>query len=230
MSAERHAQPAPSAPLAAVAAEGPTPGSEPESRGESGGESRGDPGPDSSSDSSRLGAESVGRYLARQRELRGISLHELSTLTRIPLRSLERLESGRFDGEADGFVRGFVRTVADALDLDPDDTVARMLAEVQIQDERVGRGPWAARLVAAALLLVVLGLGLAGVRALVSGESGAAGVESDRIVRRDPVRALAELTTAAGPPPPAETRTGGRSEGASEDAPPPAAPAEVALP
>ena len=72
---------------------------------------------------------SIGSYLARQRRLRGIELEELAAVTRIPRRSLERLESGAFDGVTDGFVRGFVRTVADAIGLDPDDAVTRMLAE-----------------------------------------------------------------------------------------------------
>ena len=71
----------------------------------------------------------IGEYLRRQRVLRGISIEELSALTRIPLRSLERLECGEFDGETDGFVRGFVRTVAAAVGLDADDTIARMLKE-----------------------------------------------------------------------------------------------------
>ena len=37
---------------------------------------------------------SIGRYLARQRSMRGISVEELAAMTRIPRRSLERLESG----------------------------------------------------------------------------------------------------------------------------------------
>jgi hypothetical protein len=49
------------------------------------------------------GAEcSVGRYLAGQRRLRNISLDELATLTKIPRRSLERLEAGLFDDVPDG--------------------------------------------------------------------------------------------------------------------------------
>lgn len=72
---------------------------------------------------------SIGAYIARQRKLRGISLEQLELLTRIPRRSLERLESGAFDAEPDGFVRGFVRTVSVAIGLDPDDTVTRMLVE-----------------------------------------------------------------------------------------------------
>jgi cytoskeletal protein RodZ len=72
---------------------------------------------------------SVGRYLARQRRLRGVSLDELAGLTKIPLRSLERLEDGAFDHQADGFTRGFVRTVAEALGLDAEEAVMRLLGE-----------------------------------------------------------------------------------------------------
>jgi cytoskeletal protein RodZ len=72
---------------------------------------------------------SVGRYLAGQRRLRNISLDELATLTKIPRRSLERLEGGFFDGVPDGFARGFVRTVAEALGLDSEEAVMRLLRE-----------------------------------------------------------------------------------------------------
>ncbi len=79
--------------------------------------------------SASRGPESIGAYLARQRELRGISLEEVEALTHIPRRSLERLEAGLHDRDPDGFVRGFVRTVSEAIGLDAEDTVARMLAE-----------------------------------------------------------------------------------------------------
>lgn len=81
---------------------------------------------------------SVGRYLARQRKLRGISLDELAGVTQIPRRSLERLEGGAFDRQVDGFSRGFVRTVADALGLDAEDAVLRLLGEPSdLEDEPV---------------------------------------------------------------------------------------------
>ena len=80
--------------------------------------------------------EPIGAYLSRQRRLRGISLDELAGITCIPLRSLERLESGAFDETPDGFARGFVRTVARALGLDPDETVSRMLPEATTRSRR----------------------------------------------------------------------------------------------
>src|SRR5215468_5326327 len=107
---------------------------------------------------------SIGRYLASQRELRGISLDDLSARTKIPRRNLERLESGALDAQQDGFVRGFVRTVADALGLDSNEAVMRMVGEPAIGDEdRLWRRR--ARLVlltavSGAVLLLGLGLGL----------------------------------------------------------------------
>lgn len=96
---------------------------------------------------------SVGRYLRGQRLLRGISLDDLAVLTKLPRRSLERLESGVFDHISDGFSRGFVRAVADALGLDPNEAVLRLLAEPPEEDD--------ARARAGARRRFVLGLGLA---------------------------------------------------------------------
>jgi hypothetical protein len=61
--------------------------------------------------------------------MRGISVGELAELTKIPTRSIERMEAGAFDGNPDGFVRGFVRTIAVGLGLDPEEAVMRMLGE-----------------------------------------------------------------------------------------------------
>ena len=103
---------------------------------------------------SRERAEPIGAYLARQRVLRGITLEQLADTTRIPLRSLARLEAGVFDTEPDGFARGFVRTVAKALGLPPDDTVARMLPEASQNDRQRGRFlVWLRRGVATASVL-----------------------------------------------------------------------------
>jgi len=78
---------------------------------------------------------SVGHFLARQRRLRGVSLDELADATQIPRRSLERLEAGAFDRQVDGFSRGFVRTVAEALGLDAEDAVLRLLGEPSGPDD-----------------------------------------------------------------------------------------------
>ena len=148
----------------------------------------------------------LGGWLAKQRELRGIRLEELAALTRLPVRSLERLEAGAFDGQQDGFVRGFVRTVAVAIGLDPEDAVARLLAEPEARPGR--RLPDLRRVAVAAVGLAgVLALGLA----VWEMARARAGVETrapaPSHVRRDAVRALAieqgllsEAPATAGPP------------------------------
>jgi hypothetical protein len=142
--------------------------------------------------------ESIGEYLARQRRLRGITLDELSAATRIPRRSLERLESGAYDGDPDGFARGFVRTVASALGLDPHDTVNRMRLEPGAAHEAGGPLPVLRLLLAlvvvlAALLVPVLWINLiAAPGKLEPGAGGEASGDAGIVLRRDAVRALAE--------------------------------------
>jgi Helix-turn-helix domain len=141
-----------------------------------------------------LGTTSIGEYLKRQRLLRGITVEELSATTRIPLRSLERLEAGYFDGVSDGFVRGFVRTVALALGLDADSTVARMLDEpAASQWDRNGAGLWHKQALAVSALVVVTALSLWILRAgwnLLVGGPGAAS-RREVVVWHDPVHRLA---------------------------------------
>ncbi len=98
--------------------------------------------------------EPIGVYLARQRELRGISLDDLAAATRIPRHSLERLESGAFDARPDGFARAFVRTVAVALGLEPDDTVNRMRPEPELARARA-RAARRSRIVLAVVVSVL---------------------------------------------------------------------------
>jgi len=136
---------------------------------------------------------SIGRYLASQRELRGISLDELSARTKIPRRNLERLESGAFDAQSDGFVRGFVRTVADALGLDAKEAVMRMVGEPAGGDDellwrrRVRIGVLTALI--GGVLLIGMGLGLRYATRWVVEPTGG---PPDHVYRRDVVRALAE--------------------------------------
>jgi hypothetical protein len=135
-------------------------------------------------------AFALGSWLTRQRELRGISREELSALTRLPMRSLERLETGAFDGQQDGFVRGFVRTVAVAIGLDPDDAVARLLAEPTARPRRRGPDPRRVAVAAVGIAgLLALGAALLEWAQSPSPEPGA--TEDAPIVRPDPVRALA---------------------------------------
>jgi hypothetical protein len=136
---------------------------------------------------------SIGAYLASQRQLRGISREQLCNQTQIPLRSLERLETGVFDELDDGFVRGFVRTVAIALGLDPDDTLARMTREPTSPTDSTsvlsGSGLVRIGVLVLALSLILISVGLVGVAVqYVPGQNDA----SPLVMRSDPVRALAE--------------------------------------
>ncbi len=152
---------------------------------------------------------SIGRYLAQQRVLRDISVDELAVLTKIPRRSIERLEAGAFDREPDGFARGFVRTVAEALGLDPDDAVTRLLSEPPDDDIEERGIPHLRTLSAAAIALVALGIvgaTLWGLTAALRSDTTDATPLPDVVFRRDVIRELArhaarpdsEVSSAAG--------------------------------
>ena len=69
---------------------------------------------------------SVGQHLRELREARRMSVAEISRTTRVPVSSVERIEADRFDelpGEV--FVRGFLRAYARALEVPPDEVLAR---------------------------------------------------------------------------------------------------------
>jgi len=111
-------------------------------------------------------------------------------MTRLPVRSLERLEAGVFDGQHDGFVRGFVRTVAVAIGLDPDDAVARLLAEPEQRRRR--RLPDPRRIALVAVGLAAIGAATAAVVEFGRSRVPVATAPSEAVlVRRDAVRALA---------------------------------------
>jgi cytoskeletal protein RodZ len=80
---------------------------------------------------------SFGAWLRRQREMREITLREISEATKISLRYLEALEQERFDLlPAKVFARGFLRQYARYVGLDPDEAVNRLLvAEEEEGDE-----------------------------------------------------------------------------------------------
>ena len=58
-------------------------------------------------------AEDFGSYLKSERELRGVTLEELNSKTKIPVRYLQALENNQFD-ELPGqvFIRGYIRSIA----------------------------------------------------------------------------------------------------------------------
>ncbi|MEO8874303.1 MAG: helix-turn-helix transcriptional regulator [Polyangiaceae bacterium] len=74
----------------------------------------------------RVTTESIGSSLKKARERKAMSLAEVSRVTRIPASTLESMEGDRFDdlpGEV--FVRGFLKSYAQAVSMQPDEVVAR---------------------------------------------------------------------------------------------------------
>jgi cytoskeletal protein RodZ len=70
--------------------------------------------------------EPIGTFLKKARESRRMSLAEVARVTRIPVPTLESLESDHFDdlpGEV--FVRGFLKSYAQAVRIVPEDVLAR---------------------------------------------------------------------------------------------------------
>ena len=79
-----------------------------------------------------------GERLKRERELRGVSLDEICTATRIGTRFLESLENEQFGILPGGiFNRGFVRAVARFLGLDEDDLLAEYDLAISEQNPQI---------------------------------------------------------------------------------------------
>lgn len=77
--------------------------------------------------------ETVGSLLKRQRVVRNMSMAEVSRVTRIPVPTLESIESDRFDdlpGEV--FVKGFLKSYAQAVGVMPKEALARYTASRRI--------------------------------------------------------------------------------------------------
>jgi len=77
-----------------------------------------------------------GEHLKREREMRGVSLEEISAATRIAPRFLAALESEQWELLPGGvFNRGFIRSVARYLGLDEDSLVAEYALETRGRPE-----------------------------------------------------------------------------------------------
>jgi cytoskeletal protein RodZ len=77
--------------------------------------------------------ETLGQTLRQLREAKGMSIEELSRATRVPVTSVERIEADRFDelpGEV--FVRGFLKSYARAVDVPPEEILARYTASRRV--------------------------------------------------------------------------------------------------
>ena len=70
--------------------------------------------------------ETLGQYLKRERTLRQINLEEISAATKIHLRVLKKLEDDDYASlPAPTFVKGFLKSYAKYLGLDPEDVAYR---------------------------------------------------------------------------------------------------------
>jgi cytoskeletal protein RodZ len=77
--------------------------------------------------------DTVGQLLRHLRESKGMSVEEVSRATRVPVSSVERIEADRFDelpGEV--FVRGFLKSYARAVELEPEEILARYTASRRV--------------------------------------------------------------------------------------------------
>lgn len=82
-----------------------------------------------------------GRYLALERELRGVSLSEVAERTKIPVSTLEAIEGdaqSRLPGRV--YVLGYLGAYADAIGLDVDEVVLRY-QEAYGADGEAGASP-----------------------------------------------------------------------------------------
>jgi cytoskeletal protein RodZ len=112
----------------------------------------------------------VGQYLRELREQRKMSVEEVSRATRVPIASVERIETDRFDelpGEV--FVRGFLKSYARAVGVPADDVLARYTASRRVAwvtplpiaaPSRPARGRRLGVAVAFVLLLILFTLAL----------------------------------------------------------------------
>jgi cytoskeleton protein RodZ len=73
----------------------------------------------------QVDADSLGSYLRRERERRGMSLQDISAATKIQLKFLEALEHDDYDQLPPApFVVGFLRAYAQCLSLEPEEIIA----------------------------------------------------------------------------------------------------------
>jgi cytoskeletal protein RodZ len=107
-----------------------------------------------------------GEHLKREREMRGVTLEEISASTRISTRFLEALENEHWDELPGGvFNRGFIRSVARFLGLDEDALVAEYALEtknrpalrvIELETPSAMPRSWRPMMAIAAVLVLIL--------------------------------------------------------------------------
>jgi cytoskeletal protein RodZ len=107
-----------------------------------------------------------GEHLRREREMRGVSLAEISSATRISTKFLEAIENGKWDELPGGaFNRGYIRSTSRYLGLDEDGMVAEYALETKGNGTRQATLPsppvprvsrrWAVRIAAIACAIIL---------------------------------------------------------------------------
>jgi cytoskeleton protein RodZ len=160
-----------------------------------------------------------GESLKRERELRGVTLEEISAATRIATRFLKAIENEQWDQLPGGvFNRGFVRAMARFLGLDEENIVAEYTLAVGDRPSVpvwtgsppvvTTRQPWLAWFAAVIIILALVGAGWFGTR---------------RLLARRALRKAGTVTGTVAP----SSAVGG---GALPSAPDPSAPSSTAPP
>jgi cytoskeleton protein RodZ len=158
--------------------------------------------------------DSFGGSLKRERELRGVTLDEISAATRIATRFLQAIENEQWEQLPGGvFNRGFVRAVARYLGLDEESIVAEYtLAVGDRQSVPVWTGsppavtaelPWRAWIVVAIVVLVLLAGGWFGTKRFLAwraAKRAAQAVTAQSGAPSDPAVAPAETASPPAPP------------------------------
>jgi cytoskeleton protein RodZ len=168
---------------------------------------------------------SFGERMQREREMRGITLEEISESTKISTRSLEALEHEEFDKLPGGiFNKGFIRAYARYLGIDEEQAVADFIAVAGDSEQPLPNPPprprstdslapekvnWSGVVV----LVLLFALGIATVwklapRAYRGAKSGLAAVRLHLHARRTPAPPPITFGTPPPPPPPAAPAVG----------------------
>ncbi|MEY2669576.1 MAG: hypothetical protein RJA59_2214 [Pseudomonadota bacterium] len=98
--------------------------------------------PDPAVDPRPDAVRAFGRYLLRERELRGLSPEVVARVTRLAPTVIEAIESGEPDRMPPrGYLVGYLRSYAGAVGLDPDDVVLRFQEAAGIEEPEASPGP-----------------------------------------------------------------------------------------
>ena len=172
-----------------------------------------------------------GESLKRERELRGVTLDEISAATRIPKRFLQAIEHEQWKELPGGvFNRGFVRAVARYLGLDEEKTAAEYISTIGDQPSvPVWSGrppvvtpeqPWLAWIIAAVIVVALVGGAWIGARRFLAWRAAKRTVETAAVsAASSPAPAVAQTKTAVEPAPSGNVTPGSNSPDAASGAP-----------